>query len=192
MTKAADTSTDLAIPVRRSTDMESVIELDQIIRGQRNAPPPEVGTDDPAEISREIVSQILDSETVEDVFSVVGNATGWLELEGVPIEIDGFRWRPSDYEEGAPVYLIVTGTRLDTGEAVALTTGSLNVEAQLVALAKQGRLTGQRVALRQADKQTTKGFRPQHLVRVQEALPAAAATNVPLEGVVSGTAASAA
>lgn len=115
--------------------------------------------DDPQEISREIIAQLLSAETDEEL-EQVGAATGWRELAGVPVQIEGFRWRPSAFEEGAPVFFVVTGTRLDTGERVVLTTGSGNVLAQLCNMAKRGTLQGAVRTVEIADKQTKSGFKP--------------------------------
>src|SRR6266568_3703706 len=138
------------IEVRKSSVPANVAELEQILLGQ--AKPPEVA-DDPAEIQKEIMAQILSAESDEEL-EQVGAATGWRELYGVPIEIRGFRWRPSTYEEGSPIFFVVQGTRLDTGEAVALTTGSGNVLAQLTNMAKRGTLVGAIRMAEEADKPT--------------------------------------
>jgi hypothetical protein len=144
------------IAVRKSTDLAQVEELEAILLGEKGVP--EVA-DDPAEIQKEIMAQLLAATTDEEL-EQVGNAQGWRELVGVPILIEGFRWRPSSYDEGSPVFFVVTGTRLDTGERVALTTGSGNVLAQLTNMAKRGTLTGSIRMVEVADKQTKSGFLP--------------------------------
>lgn len=117
--------------------------------------------DDPAEMSREIVAQLLGAESDEELESF-GNAIGWRDLQGVPMELHAFRWRPSDFagEGGASVYFVVEATRLDEGERVILTTGSRNVLAQLTNLAKRGRIPGAVRMLTKADKATRAGFYP--------------------------------
>jgi hypothetical protein len=134
-------------------------ELEKILLG--DAELPDV-VDDPAEISREIMAQLLAAESDEEL-EQVGQATGWRELPGVPVEIHGFRWRPSSFEEGAPIFFVVNATRLDTGERVVLTTGSGNILAQLCNMARRGTLVGAIRALEIADKQTKQGFRPNWL-----------------------------
>lgn len=119
--------------------------------------PPEI-VDDPNEISREIIMQLLAAETDEQLESF-GAAVGWRELEGVPVEIRGFRWRRSDFEEGAAVYVIVNATRLDNGEAVVLTTGSANVMAALSNMARRGTLIGAVRVLERGEK-TKAGYYP--------------------------------
>lgn len=152
-------STTQDIVVRKSTDMAQVEELEGILLGQRELPDV---VDDPAEIQREIMAQLLGAESDEELESV-GNATGWRELEGVPMELHGFRWRPSAYEEGAPLFFVVDATRLDTGQRVALTTGSGNILAQLTNMARRNTLVGAIRALEIADTPTRQGFRPNWL-----------------------------
>lgn len=144
------------IAVRKSTDLAAVEELEHILLGQKEVP--EV-YEDPKEIQREIMAQLLDAESDEEL-EQFGQAIGWRDLPGVPIEIRGFRWRPSDYEEGSPVYFIVQGTNLITGSPVVLTTGSGNVLAQLANMAKRGTLVGAIRMLEKADKPSRQGFTP--------------------------------
>lgn len=152
------------IAVRSSSDLAALDELDQILlTGELNV---EV-VEDPDQISRQIVAQLLAAESDEEL-EAFGDAIGWREFavpksrvaEGTPIEIRGFRWRPSSFEEGAPVFFVVAGIRLDTGDRVTLTTGSLNVLAQLSNMARRGTLVGAVRVMVEADKATQRGFKP--------------------------------
>jgi hypothetical protein len=147
------------IAVRNHGDMAQLDELEAILLGQKELP--EI-VDDPAEIQREIMAQLLGASSDEEL-EAVGSATGWRELAGVPMELHGFRWRPSSYEEGASVFFVVDVTRLDTGERLAVTTGSGNVLAQLCNMARRGTLVGAVRALEIADTPTKAGFRPNWL-----------------------------
>jgi len=147
------------LAVRSHGDVAQLDELEQILLGEKELP--EI-VDDPAEIQREIMAQLLSAESDEELESV-GSATGWRELAGVPMELHGFRWRPSSFEEGAAVFFVVAATRLDTGERVALTTGSGNVLAQLCNMARRGTLVGSIRTLEIADTPTKAGFRPNWL-----------------------------
>lgn len=172
---AAEPSADLSIvPKAQGMDIASLNQLDEILRtGELNA---EV-VDDPDSISRSIIDQLLAADS-DEALQDFGNAIGWKELLNVPIELRGFRWRVSDYSEGAPIYFIVSGTRLDTGEGVTLTTGSLNVLAQLSNMARRGTLVGGVWQLHEAEKATKAGFKPLWLVQpesVREAAKAATA-----------------
>jgi len=150
-------ATDVA--VRKSTDLAQLDELEKILLGDSELPDV---VEDPAEIQREIMAQLLGAESDEEL-EAVGNAIGWRELPGVPMEIHGFRWRPSTYEEGAPIFFVVSATRLDTGQRVALTTGSGNILAQLTNMARRNTLVGAIRALEIADTPTKQGFRPNWL-----------------------------
>lgn len=146
------------ISVRSSSDEAALQEFKDILTGQSD--PIEVA-DDPAEIQREILLQIMNATSDDGIYGV-GNATGWREYEGVPVEIRGFRWRPSSLDEGSPVYVVVNAIVIDSGEVVVLTTGANTVLAQLYAFAKNGRLPGERVVLEKG-KQTASGYYPLQL-----------------------------
>ncbi len=118
--------------------------------------------DDPALIQREILERLLAAESDEEL-ETFGAATGWRDLEGVPVEIHGFRWRPSTFEEGANVFFVVQATRLDTGDPIVLTTGSINILGQLTNMAKRGTLVGAKRMLQKGSK-TAAGYYPLWLV----------------------------
>ena len=159
---ASQTSQSTEIVVQSSKDLaksaDVLSDLERVLVSNERVEP----TDDDADsIASEIIAQILAAESDDELAAMQGgNAIGWRELLGLPIELIGFRWRPSDYEEGASLYFVVFGRRLDDGSDVILTTGSRNIMAQLVNLAKRGRLTGTIVAAVEADKQTRRGFKP--------------------------------
>lgn len=119
--------------------------------------PPEISTD-PEAISREIMQQLFDAESDADM-EIVGNATSWQDLLGVPVELHGFRWRPSAYDQGAKVFVVVVANRMDNGEKVVLTTGAQNVLAALANFERRKRWPVV-VRLLESEKETAKGFRP--------------------------------
>lgn len=172
MTPKTDKDSTALVPKAKGMDVASLNELDEILRtGEMNV---EV-VDDPDSISRSIIDQLLAADS-DEALQDFGNATGWRELLDVPVELHGFRWRVSEYAEGAPIYFIVSGTRLDTGDRVTLTTGSLNVLAQLSNMARRGTLVGGIWQLHQAEKPTRAGFKPLWLIQppeVKEAVKAA-------------------
>jgi hypothetical protein len=156
-------STDLA--VRRSSDLTALTDLGRIlVTGEFDT---EI-VDDPDAISRQIIEELLAAETDDELERGVG-ATGWIDYEGIPVEIHSFRWRKSDYEQGAPIYLIVFATDLRDGEPVTLTTGSKNVIAQLINLAQRDRFPVVRMLTR-ADKPTANGYYPLWLSSTPEEL----------------------
>ena len=149
-----------SLAIRSSADVASLDQLDEILRGgDFNV---EV-VDDPAEVSKQIVNELLNAKT-DDELEYVGTAEGWGEYEGIPIEIRSFRWRPSDFDNSA-IYAVVFGTRLDTGDPVTLTTGSLNVMAALSNMARRGLFPGAIRILKRAEKPTKANFYPHFLVR---------------------------
>lgn len=164
-TEVAADSTALA--VRRSTDLAALEDLGRIlVTGEFDT---EV-VDDPEQISREIIEQLLAAES-DDELEVVGSATGWIEYEGVPVEIRSFRWRKSDYTEGAPIYMIVFATDMRDGGQLVLTTGSKNVLAQLINLARRDRFPVVRILTR-AERPTERGYYPLWLSSTSEELEA--------------------
>lgn len=162
-------STEIA--VRTSSDLASLDELDSILLGgDMNV---EV-VDDPREISTQIIAQLLAAESDAEL-EQFGDAEGWRGYAvpvsvaksgkgGTPFRIVGFTWRPSSYEEGAPVFFVVQAENLSTGERVVLTTGSLNVLAQLSNLARRGRIPGAIRMLVEKDSATKAGFKPLWLI----------------------------
>lgn len=115
---------------------------------------------DPQEIARQIVAQLLVATSDEELENF-GSTLSWSEIKGVPVEIRNFKWMESTFEgDGPPVYVVVQGTRLDTGDPVTLTNGSMNVMAALANMAERGTLTGAVRLLTEADKATKAGFRP--------------------------------
>src|SRR5215469_143188 len=131
----------VTIPEPGSLDELQAILLDEL-------EPPEVSTD-------------------EDMLSV-GQATSWQELLGIPIELRKFRWLPSRYDQGAKVFFVVTGVRLDNGENVVLTTSGQNVLAQLINLERRKRFPSV-WRLIEAEKETSRGFKPLWLEKVEKA-----------------------
>lgn len=162
--------TELAIPVRSSLDGVALIELAEIFRSGERV---EI-VDDPDAISREIFEQILGADS-DAALNQMGQATGWRELEGVQILLGpSFRWRPSSYDEGAAVFLIVPADRINedgTLEPVVLTTGSRNVIAQLMNMASRNTIEGRIVSLERSEKASARGFFPLWL-RVHNPTPA--------------------
>lgn len=156
------------VAVFRSGDLSSLDTLGGILTSGQQIEWDDT-EDDGAEIARQIVAQILAADSNDEVLSLSDSeATGWGDLLGVPVELEGFSARPSTFEgEGPGIFMVVYGTRLDEGERVVLTTGSLNIMAQLVNMAKRGELTGSIVAAKRSEKQTRRGFYPLWLVAAE-------------------------
>lgn len=159
-------STDLVERVYSSTDLAQLVDLERILTApadDMSVQVPDV-SDDPEAISREIIAQLLAATSDDELEN--RKALSWRdELAGVPLELRSFHWRPSGFKDkdgtpqGQRVFFVVQAVRLDTGEFVTTTTGSANVLAAIVNLAKRGRIPG---AIRQLEKlpETSNGFTP--------------------------------
>lgn len=160
-TQTASTALVVRSSAELATDADLLNELERILVTNDRV---EAVDDDPDAIAAEIVKQILAAESDDELDAVAGGeAVGWGDLLDVPVELLGFRWRPSDFDEGSSVYFVVFANRLDTGAPVVLTTGSRNILAQLVNRAKRGALTGAVVSAVKAEKPTKRGFYPLRL-----------------------------
>ena len=83
-------------------------------------------------------------------------------LLNMPVRIVGVRKAPSDYTHGPGFYLILDLVDLETGEKMAATTGAVGVMAQIVKAAAAGWIPLS-VVLREAQRPTKAGYKPQHL-----------------------------
>lgn len=146
-------------------------ELDALVASiTHNISLPQTSSD-PQVISSAIATRILEASSQEEVDAIAdASLTGWDELEGVPVDVQGFRAQPSDYwdpkkpETGLPFFLIVTLVRRDTGEQMVVSTGSTNVVAALIRAARAGQLPLENVKLQKARKSTQAGYFPYWLV----------------------------
>ncbi len=153
---AAAAGTSLSV-ASISHDLASLDQFDEILRtGEYNV---EI-IDDPGEISRQIIDQLLAAGSDAEL-QAFGNAEGWREHLEVPMELKNFKWLRSTIEgDGLPVYVVVQATDLTTGEARTLTCGSANVLAQLSNMARRGTLVGGVWMLVQSEQPTKAGYRP--------------------------------
>ncbi|HVD03197.1 MAG TPA: hypothetical protein VNF75_03555 [Candidatus Dormibacteraeota bacterium] len=83
-------------------------------------------------------------------------------LLNVPVRITAVRKAPSDYAHGPGFYLILDLVELETGEKLTATTGAVSVMAQVVKAAAAGWVPLS-VVLREAQRPTKAGYKPQHL-----------------------------
>lgn len=153
----ASASTQTLEVVTPSHDLASLDQFDEILRtGEYNV---EI-IDDPGEISRQIIDQLLAAKS-DDELQAFGNAEGWREYLGVPMELRNFKWLRSTIEgDGLPIYAVVQATDLQAGEVRTLTCGSANVLAQLSNMARRGTLVGGVWMLVEAETKTRAGYTP--------------------------------
>lgn len=119
---------------------------------------------DPEEVQRELIAALLSAESDEELERV--EAEGWGEYVDVPFEILDFVWRPSTFDEGQPVFLVVRALKLDDGSPHVLTTGSAQVMAILANLAKRDRLP----AIRELRASETKSKRTVYYLATPDAI----------------------
>lgn len=150
-----------SIEIRRASDIAAVKELEQALLSGKA--PIEVERD-PEDVSREIIAALLSAESDEELERL--EAEGWGEYEGVAFEILDFVWRPSSFDEGQPVFLVVRALSMEDGSPHVLTTGSGQVMAQLANLAKRDRLP----AIRELASAETKKQRTVYWLKTPDAI----------------------
>jgi len=119
---------------------------------------PEAGAD-----SGSILRQLAAADSPEALNTPWENAPEDLEQYlGACLRFDAIARAPSDFKEGLGFYLIVEATDGRTGAALKLTTGSVNVCAQLVRAYVMGWLPRWAI-VEQSEKPTKRGNYPQRL-----------------------------
>ena len=116
---------------------------------------------DDGEAYENIVLQLLNAEDL-DAFNAPWDTEAAASLAGKMLKIESMARRASDFAGGLGLYIVVKGTRLDTGEPFVWTTGGIANVATLAKLHFTGKLPAI-VELVIADTPTSNGFRPQHL-----------------------------
>lgn len=126
-----------ALQTFRSNDLEALDMLFEIIATDNHDIQM---ADNPEEISRQILEELWAAEDVESLERK--EAEGWEQYVGVPFQLLSWTTRKSEYREGSPVYFIVRVIDMRDGESRILTTGSRNVQVQIMKLTKLGELPG--------------------------------------------------
>lgn len=116
-----------------------------------------------------IIDAILSAEsweTLDDPWDTTNVKT----LEGKLLRINSLMRRPSSFKGGLGVFLVVHAINMDKGDKMVITTGSVNVVAQLVRAYALGVLP---IFARWvvADRPTENGYYPHHLEIVGVAPP---------------------
>lgn len=150
------------VAVRDSANLAALDDFDSILRGGNMQ---EVVIS-PEEAQRQITERLLAAETNEEL-EQFGKATAWGDLLNVPMEIHGFKWIESSFADGPPVFVIVDAVRLDEGARVVLSTGGVNVMAQLSNLARREQFPCIR-QLQASEKATKAGYYPLWLITPDE------------------------
>jgi len=105
-----------------------------------------------------IVARILAAEDATGVLDM-GEPIKAEEIEQVELTVYGVRWMRSTFEEGPNVYAVIDCSRGDTGEAVKVTCGSVNVMTQLLKLQTMQAFP-QKVKIVKSVKPTSSGYYP--------------------------------
>lgn len=118
---------------------------------------------DPEAIQRDITQRILNAPSL-DAALAMGQAVHSKEILGVPLVIRGFRFQESGFDKGPGTYAVIDAVHTETGEAIAVTAGSVNVMAALLKLAMENALPFEGRIV-ETDRPTRDGFFPQWLVK---------------------------
>lgn len=108
-----------------------------------------------------IVEAVLEAADLS-ALDAAWNGRGSDTLVNIPMTINEIRRSTSDYADGLGVFLVVRAVRLDTGEPLTFTTGSVSIVAQLVKAHISGWLPFNAVIVKAA-KPSSNGYFPLHL-----------------------------
>jgi len=95
-------------------------------------------------ISAYLALLAITGETPEEIFQIQGVEGIQVMLEDVagaktpPMEITDLYVATSEFETGAPCYVIVSAVNLEDGSSIKFTTGALSIQATLIGLLKIG------------------------------------------------------
>lgn len=126
--------------IYRHNDAEALAVLKDALQGDEWKA---VAPDDPDEISRQIIAEILAATNVDELER--RPAESWGDYLGVPMRIDSWSARPSSFDQGNSFFMVVRATDGVKGEPHILTIGSKTVCAQLIKLAELNLLPATRI-----------------------------------------------
>jgi hypothetical protein len=148
------------LAIRGVPTLETLDELTEILRGNQSANKVQSNS---ADTQKRIFEEHLNAED-DDALENVGSSIPWQELEGLPVEILGWDWQPTQVKgDGPPIFLVLDVRRLDTADKIVVTNGSWNIIAQVMNLTKRGMIPGA-VRILEKGEETKSGGRPQRLV----------------------------
>jgi len=108
-----------------------------------------------------IITQLLDATSIDDL-NAPWEGTASRNLAGKRLTIRGITQRPSQFEDGAGIFLVADAIDTKTGEAAVFTTSAVSVVIQL-ARAYQLGLFPVIADVVVAERPTERGFYPIHL-----------------------------
>jgi|GEM_PF-2173570 len=108
-----------------------------------------------------IVTALLDAETIDDL-NAPWDGTSGRNLAGRRVTIRGVTQRPSQFSDGAGIFLVADAVDTKTGEATVFTTSAISVVIQLARCHQLG-LFPVIADVVVAERPTDRGFYPYHL-----------------------------
>jgi len=108
-----------------------------------------------------IIRQLLDAQTIDDLNAPWEGSSG-RSLAGKRLTIRGCHQRPSSFEDGAGIFLVVDAADAKTGESLTFTTSAVSVVLQLARAWSLG-LFPLIADVVVAERPTARGFYPYHL-----------------------------
>ena len=149
-----------------SSDIATLDNLEEILRGNAKLSDYEFEEVDTSNAQQDILENILNA-TDDDEAENTGGALGWQNYLGIPMTIHSFRPLPSEKQgEGPPFYLLCDLTNGVTGDNLTVSIGSWGVLAQLINLAKRGKIPGA-IRILTKGEETKAGRNPLRLVSTQ-------------------------
>lgn len=95
--------------------------------------------EDPEQAQRAIVAQVLQAESLQQVFAD-HSTIATKEMVGVPLRITDGRLMSGNLGEGDSVYMVIDAVDLRTGEIVVLNTGAPKIMAIVYRIKQMGKL----------------------------------------------------
>lgn len=145
---------DVAVPVTSREKITAAIE-----KMQRDA----------SDVSEKIMANILDAETVDDVFAqTTGEAASLIPMEsryGFPLRITNVSLNRSTFAEGPAAYAVIDAVNLWSNEEETIGCGASNVVAGLIKLYELGALPID-VVFYESPKTTANGY---HVIQMRKA-----------------------
>lgn len=131
----------------------------------------DVTVQDPAQVSRQIASRIMEQDSVDAILGMADSAALSAEdiLERPFVILDRPSWHKAKdaYKDGTGVFVVLNVGMQDTGEAMAITCGGTNVLAQLYTMQSKGMLPND-VPMQFIQRATNAGFNVLWLAKAQQ------------------------
>lgn len=118
---------------------------------------------DPEFTARSIAAQIIMAATLDEA-ATQQEVTHAEDILDVPLRLRDVKWLPTDYDEGARCYALITCIRTDTGDETLVSVGGLNVLAFVFKWWHAG-MPDYTILIHRADKPTDRGYYPLRAIK---------------------------